>query len=476
MNSRKRAVGSFLFLVSSLFALGPVLSEETPQNMGAAPTFKALHIMFGDGPFVSAVSLGDFSPEGPIASTLKPVNAKLQQIEMDPKTNTYFGLTLHEVGTVNGETGDFKELEIDKALGKISWPKGLAFSNQDRRLWICSATGAGGFLYSLDVAKNEWHMQELGQITRLLEIAFDEKNGVLYGFPENLGSDSVEYLNQINANGAVVGRLELSKPLPLYLRLEPIVQMSVSEGAAFVLISYGASHPRLHRHQLYKIRLNNGDLELMPYEQQVNLVEKLWPGMPAGPRSSVEIPDATVEGPYSNYKTPAELISNQPKELHVISVNRGNVTSMQELMRHIKMLKIDSSGIQMELSLEEKPSSVEVHIQASQKPIVLALAAYDPVIWTVVPERGSQIDRVILLGRKGQKILGLPKNVETADQATGEPFGGGQTIYAEAWELERDLDGHFDRLIKKIREFSGLREASFQGARAGKNFKVPFKE
>jgi len=81
-----------------------------------------------------------------------------------------------------------------------------------------------------------------------------------------------------------------------------------------------------------------------------------------GPGPSIHIPDCVTEGTLSNYKTPDDIISDQSEEFHVINVIRGDVTSLQKVLQHVKKVRMDSSRINVELDLESKPSSVEVNI------------------------------------------------------------------------------------------------------------------
>lgn len=449
-----------------------VIGRDQQQTSAA---FKMLAMAFGQHS-VKTVSLGDFTNQGPILSTFVPVDKNLRTIAIDNETQTYYALTSHDVGTLNIESGEFNEIET--SAEPISWPKGAAFVDQERRLYICSATGAGGFLYYLDVDSNTWGMSKLGRV-RLEELVYNENDGLLYGLEESLGDNYLRTLRQLNRNGAVVGAIELSTPILAIRSLRPIIQMTAVDGHAYLLISDELAHSRLNRNRLYKIELSTGAVEAMPYGQKPNLVEMLWPGMPEGPSPSVDIPGVAAEGGVSNYKTPSDLIAHQKEELHVINAMRGNITTLEkmgQLLKRVKRFKVDSEGVEMTIDLESEsnPSVVEVVVSASAKPIVLVVAAQERVIWDITIEEGAQLKKLILLGTEGQQVAGIPEDVDVVNHATGNPYKRMPVYCAAAWELEQNANEQFDDMIRKARDISRLREASFQGCVAGKRFQVPF--
>ena len=463
-------VAFFLVFSCTVESASSEEASETPRDTSSA--FKALHVLYNHGSFASAVSMGDFTREGPMLSTLIPLDKDMRAVAFDSTTNKCYGLTLHDVGEVDLQSG---KLIPFASAPDISWPSGIALAESKRRMWISSATGAGGFLDALDVDSGQWRPQvKLGQ-TRLLEIAYNPKDDLLYGLPEVLGETTIGYILQLNTAGAIVGRIQLSEPIFLPTSAGPnaVVQMTLVGDGLFVLISESAPHPRLHPYRILRIQLPSGLVEAMPYQQEINLIEQLWPGMPTGPGPSSRLPDCCTEGVPSNYRTPDSVVADQTETFHVVSVLRGNVNALQQVMQHVKKVEIKDSRVGLELDLQSKASPVQVEVGPSEKPVVLGLAALEPVIWSVDLTKGSQVKRVILLGFKGQEVRGLPKGVEIVNRATGDMFSPGLRA-APAWELDEDPQGAFDQMIREFRTLAGLRESSFQGCQSGKRFRVPF--
>ena len=458
-----------LWMASGRVATGGELNGE----FGASPAaFEALHFTFGKHSHSRTVALGSFTVGGPQAASLRPVGKDLRQLVGDDR-GRHYALTQHEVGRWNANSGKFEKM-VPEGVERISWPAGLAFSTRDRRLWISSATGAGGFLHSFDVQRGAWRRFELGQ-TRLAALAYDRERDRLFGLVDNLGKSVVSEFAELNAHGAVLRRVELAEPV--FVNRGPFlsVQLRALDDVGHLLVSDPKPHPRLSQHRLYRVDLRNGAIELLPYGKDPQRLEDLWPGMPDGATTFDDSLESCMSGAPSNYVTPLKFLRGQGAELHVVSVRRGNVNGLQEILRRVKKVEIDGSGkIALSLDLSTKTAPVDVRVLASRKPLVICVVACDAVTWRFQLEDGASVTKVLILGHGEQSVLGLPAEVTIDDRGEGDLFTS-RFACASAWEVEHNTGQEFDRLIRRVRKLSGLREASFQGCGYGRRFEVPLK-
>ena len=103
-----------------------------------------------------------------------------------------------------------------------------------------------------------------------------------------------------------------------------------------------------------------------------------------------------------------------------------------------------------------KYGTVAVDVEAANRPIVLALCAYDPVKWDLRVAKGAQIQRLIVAGYKDQQIIGAPAGLNVEKHFGKEP--GAKYFYA----YQRDGES-FPRAAAILRELTGLQIAAFVG-------------
>lgn len=92
------------------------------------------------------------------------------------------------------------------------------------------------------------------------------------------------------------------------------------------------------------------------------------------------------------------LADRLPKEFDVFHVGTYGGTS--ELGQ---IVELDNSG--------HAVKKVDVLVNHPERPVVLVLTSYDPVVWNVAWSAGSAIAGVVVSGYHGQAALGIPKSI-----------------------------------------------------------------
>ena len=98
---------------------------------------------------------------------------------------------------------------------------------------------------------------------------------------------------------------------------------------------------------------------------------------------------------------------------------------------------------------------VEVKLDYTGGPIILALSAYEPVLWKVKLAEGVDLRRVVLAGSK-QRVEGLPDRVKVQREHQGRKLG--YLGYAR-----NDGETPYGRTINLLRKVTGVPPASFLG-------------
>jgi hypothetical protein len=135
-----------------------------------------------------------------------------------------------------------------------------------------------------------------------------------------------------------------------------------------------------------------------------------------------------------------------PKEVHVVGVYE---------QKHRK------------IGLDGKPeqATLKVNVNRAKKPVILILAAYEPVMWEVIAANGVKVENVFLLGQKpstvrapaGTKTETLPyKNSAYTYKSESGDLGGGELLF------------------KLAQSTTGMQALSFQGGYSADSFSIPF--
>lgn len=131
----------------------------------AAVRFTAMHQTWVDEHQVAG-SVGDFTPAGPVADTLRPLPSHVSHVAVDPEGPTHYSMTAGGLARLDLKAGGRPvRIPEDPALPKLSWSRGLAFDTKRRRLVLASFDGGGGRLYAYHPGDAKWtFLGEVGHI------------------------------------------------------------------------------------------------------------------------------------------------------------------------------------------------------------------------------------------------------------------------------------------------------------------------
>lgn len=112
---------------------------------------------------------------------------------------------------------------------------------------------------------------------------------------------------------------------------------------------------------------------------------------------------------------------------------------------------------------QREPRKVTVQLNYDA-PLVLALMAYEPVIWDIQGEDPSQLQKVILAGYHGQDITGIEDDVPV-DVYTYEPSSCRTCRKEPGYFYTYISEGiYYEDAVAKLKAFTGLQPYSFQGS------------
>ncbi len=114
--------------------------------------------------------------------------------------------------------------------------------------------------------------------------------------------------------------------------------------------------------------------------------------------------------------------------------------------------------------------TIEVQVQRSDRPIVLALTSYESVTWDLQVAADANLEAVLLSSYDPSQVVGTTAPIHLIDRSAlcGSPT---------AWESERNEGGSdIAGLQAALRAITGLTERSFQGCYLAARFVVPFHE
>lgn len=114
-------------------------------------------------------------------------------------------------------------------------------------------------------------------------------------------------------------------------------------------------------------------------------------------------------------------------------------------------------------------SAIQVKVERRNKPIILALSAYEPVNWNVTLEPGTVINKIIVNGYNNQTVSGVSgiPIEEHSYEETGEYIG--DFIYK--WGATAE-NSNTSSLVTKLEEINRTKLTSFQGCYRGTNFSI----
>jgi hypothetical protein len=114
-------------------------------------------------------------------------------------------------------------------------------------------------------------------------------------------------------------------------------------------------------------------------------------------------------------------------------------------------------------------SAIEIKVERRNKPIILALSAYEPVQWNITPEPGVVIEKIIVNGYHNQTVSGVSgiPIEEHSYEETGNYIG--DFIYK--WGATAE-SSNTSSLVTKLEQRNRTSLTSFQGCYRGTNFTI----
>lgn len=114
-------------------------------------------------------------------------------------------------------------------------------------------------------------------------------------------------------------------------------------------------------------------------------------------------------------------------------------------------------------------SAIEIKVERRNKPIILALSAYEPVQWNITAEPGAVIEKIIVNGYHNQTVSGVSgiPIEEHSYEETGNYIG--DFIYK--WGATAE-SSNTSSLVTKLEQTNRTSLTSFQGCYRGTNFTI----
>jgi hypothetical protein len=418
-------------------------------------------------------SIGFFTPNGPKTETLRPgPRRRLHAVTYDPRSKTWYGQRVGELGVID-ERGKFQKVGKPASV-RISHAAGLAFDTRRGCVLLASQNGAGTVVWEYNPGRKSWN--EIAKLGRagLRGLAYDPGTRTMYSLEASRRTHAgVDVLRTFNRSGAAVASTQLSKAIPLFQSDGGLLQLVFAGGALWVQTSH-YEHPRLPN-ELRRIDIRSGRVTLAPYNEEARKNIKTWPKWPGGPTHSapLTVGKAKGRGDYSNYETPKDLQPRHGAELHVLAISSSS-TPYATWLKQVKRLGVSTKGGRVTVSIDVSPDKqpqgvVEVVVRPTKRPVTLALVSAQRVVWSIRPERGAKIERVLRFDHPflgDSHVVGVP-----AEKVTKGP----RVQIARAWELTKSSGRSFDEMIEAIRRAAGKREVSFQGLQTAEQLVVPFR-
>ncbi|MFM9267477.1 hypothetical protein [Tychonema sp. BBK16] len=116
-------------------------------------------------------------------------------------------------------------------------------------------------------------------------------------------------------------------------------------------------------------------------------------------------------------------------------------------------------------------NTIEIKIQRTNKPIILALSAYAPINWNVTIAPGTVIEKIIISGYEKQTVSGLSEIPieEYSYKGTGKSLTEGNFMYE--WDSTIDSTNS-PSIVTKLEQITQTKLTSFQGCYRGTSFMI----
>ncbi len=400
--------------------------------------------------FDGKTAIGEFSPQGPITSTLFPFELAAQ-IAVDPRGPTIYAMHNHDILRYDPKTGRMFEVKPGPTVPDMSWPKAMAFDTKRNRLIVCTRI-FHSWWYAYDCDTDEWALlaragnRESGPVA----LAYVEREDLLYGLRLGGSSSPSAKLVTFAPDGTDQGQ-SLSLPANVVSPKFDLAQMVAVAGR--LVIAQGQD-PRSSEARnspqppnCCVVDFESGEVDIVgPMRPQS--MAALLPQLKGIPARLVNPPPKT----FSPRREDAAPLPENPElagksaELHVVGLYEGA-----------------EDGFNI--------GYAEVVVANKEAPVRLCLCAYEKVHWRLKVEPGVVLQKVYLGGESLQLISGVPSNVPVEDHT--RPAAEDRYINfayvdpkkkSNRSEHQQEEDGkRYDALVKRLYAVTRMRIAKFQG-------------
>jgi|GEM_PF-2284128 len=147
-----------------------------------------------------------------------------------------------------------------------------------------------------------------------------------------------------------------------------------------------------------------------------------------------------------------------------------NIGSRHSVNGYIN-LQVPRQNFELHIVSSYEGSGV-INIGKTKKPVVLAVSAYEPGLWTITENPGARLAKIIVFGYDEQNIdANIPKDdILKCPSRTYSGFGDWSAINGNT----RYMPEPYIEALKLTQTLTGLAESSYQsGYNAGLNFSIP---
>ena len=120
------------------------------------------------------------------------------------------------------------KLEVPKDLPRLSWPCGITFDTQRRRLLVASLGGVG-HLYAYEPDREKWSVLTDLDNLDLAALTYCPWEDALYALANPFSTPSFDTLHKFTPDGVHLKRIPLARPIPNQGILGAALQLVAAE-------------------------------------------------------------------------------------------------------------------------------------------------------------------------------------------------------------------------------------------------------
>jgi hypothetical protein len=183
----------------------------TPASELPKFNFRATSLVARERGGLGDPAFGDFTEAGPKAGSFTPLSAKLFQVAYDPNAKRYYGITGHELHSVNVKDGT-SALVVPAVGVRPNWLRSLTFDAKRDRVLI---TGRNAF-YEYTPKNGNWQVLIANSKGSFSAIAWQKSTDTLFAVGKNereLKDREAPVLYELNADATVAKKTVLGSPM-----------------------------------------------------------------------------------------------------------------------------------------------------------------------------------------------------------------------------------------------------------------------